>query len=79
MEIAVEADTAASIRVMVVDDQAAFRRAARNVISTTVGFEPLTDAASASEALSNAEHERPDLVLIDVYMPRWTTSKPPGD
>ena len=69
MEIAVEADNAASIGVMVVDDQTALRRAARTVISATGGFQPLADAASATEALRNAEREPPDLVLMDVYMP----------
>ena len=68
MEIAVEMDTA-SIEVMVVDDQAAFRQAARAVINATAGFHAVADAASGSEALRNAEQERPDLVLMDVYMP----------
>ena len=54
---------------MVVDDQAAFRRAARAVINATAGFQPVADAASAGEALRNAEQECPDLVLMDVYMP----------
>lgn len=69
MENDTEVDTSASIGVMVVDDQAAFRRVARAVINATAGFQPLSDAASASEALKITEQERPDLVLMDVYMP----------
>lgn len=69
MEIGTDVDTSASVGVMVVDDQAAFRRAARAVIDATAGFQPVADAASASEALRSAEQENPDLVLMDVYMP----------
>ena len=63
------AQAIASIGVMVVDDQAPFRRAARAVISATAGFTPVTDATSGVEALHNADHDTPDLVLMDVYMP----------
>jgi two-component system, NarL family, invasion response regulator UvrY len=70
VEIAVEVDTADSIGVMVVDDQATFRRVARAVINATAGFQPIADAASGVEALRNADHEHPDLVLMDVYMPQ---------
>jgi two-component system invasion response regulator UvrY len=58
-----------SVRVMVVDDQASFRRAARALIKTTSGFEPVGDADSGAEALRRADQVRPDLVLIDVCMP----------
>jgi two-component system, NarL family, invasion response regulator UvrY len=54
---------------MVVDDHAAFRRAARAVIAATTGFELLADLATGTQALRNADHEHPDLVLMDVHMP----------
>jgi two-component system, NarL family, invasion response regulator UvrY len=60
----------ASVGVIVVDDQEAFRRVAREVIEATPGFEALGEAACADEALALAEHVHPDLVLIDVRMPR---------
>ncbi len=63
-----EVDTP-SVGVMVVDDQAGFRRAALAVIAATAGFRPVADAASGSDALRKADHEDPDLVLMDVYMP----------
>jgi two-component system invasion response regulator UvrY len=66
----VELSASASIGVMVVDDQAAFRRVARAVINATAGFRSIADAASGAEALWNADHECPDLVLMDVYMPQ---------
>ena len=57
------------VAVMVVDDQAAFRRAARAVIDATHGFEHVGAAASGPDALRDADKLRPDLVLMDVYMP----------
>jgi DNA-binding NarL/FixJ family response regulator len=54
---------------MVVDDQAAFRRAARALIDATPGFEPVAEAACVLEALRCAGELGPELVLMDVFMP----------
>jgi two-component system, NarL family, invasion response regulator UvrY len=62
-------DREAIVGVMVVDDQASFRRAARALIDATPGFEPVGDADCGAEALRSADQLRPDLVLMDVYMP----------
>lgn len=62
-------DREAMVGVMVVDDQASFRRAARALIDATPGFEPVGDADCGAEALRRADQFRPDLVLMDVYMP----------
>ena len=62
-------DRAVSVGVFVVDDRAAFRRAARALIEATSGFEPVGDADCGAEALRRADELRPDLVLMDVYMP----------
>ncbi|HET6870993.1 MAG TPA: response regulator transcription factor, partial [Solirubrobacteraceae bacterium] len=62
-------DLETTVRVMVVDDQASFRRAARAVIDATPGFAPLRDAASGPEALEYADELQPDLVLMDASMP----------
>ena len=58
-----------AIRVLAVDDQAVFRRAARDVIAATPGFELVGEAACGLEALTAVEHLAPDLVLLDVRMP----------
>ena len=55
--------------VVTVDDQAVFRRVAREVIEATPGFESLGEATSGEEALALADEVDPDLVLIDVRMP----------
>ena len=64
-----ESDQETTVKVMVVDDQASFRRAARAVIAATPGFAALGDAASGPEALESAHKLQPDLVLMDANMP----------
>ena len=58
-----------AVRVLAVDDQAVFRRAARDVIAATPGFELAGVAASGDEGLEAVERLAPDLVLLDVRMP----------
>ena len=58
-----------AVGVLVVDDQADFRRAALDVVRATPGFEPLGDAASGEEALLLAAELSPELILLDVRMP----------
>lgn len=57
------------VGVVTVDDQAFFRRVAREVIEATSGFEPLGEASSGEEALRLADTVEPDLVLVDLRMP----------
>ena len=57
------------IGVLVVDDQAHFRRVALEVVAATPGFEPLGEAASGEEALALAAALKPELILLDVRMP----------
>jgi two-component system, NarL family, invasion response regulator UvrY len=64
-----EHDREKSVRVMVVDDQPSFRRAAQALVNATSGFQSVGEAASGAEALRRADQLRPALVLIDVYLP----------
>ena len=57
------------VRVLTVDDQVVFRRAAHDVIAATPGFEPVGDAESGEQALAEVDRLRPELVLLDVRMP----------
>jgi len=58
-----------AVRVLVVDDQAPFRRAARRVLAATPGFELVGEAGSGEQAIALAAALAPDLVLMDVFLP----------
>jgi len=58
-----------AVGVLIVDDQASFRRAARNVVELTDGFELAGEASSGEESIEVARLVRQDLVLMDVRLP----------
>ena len=60
---------AASVRVLIVDDQEPFRSAARMVVEMADGFEVAGEAESGEEGVDLAAELRPDLVLMDVMLP----------
>ena len=60
-------DTALSV--VIVDDQAPFRMAARAVLRRTEGFELVGEAANGVEAVAVVSELHPDLVLMDINMP----------
>ena len=57
------------VGVVVVDDQAPFRRAAGAVVGATDGFRLVGEARSGEEAVRLARSLDPDLVLMDIKMP----------
>ena len=56
-------------RVLVADDQAPFRRAARSVLGATADFELVAEATSGEDAVALVDTLRPDVVLMDIKMP----------
>ena len=58
-----------AVKVLIVDDQPAFRTAAREVIAATDGFEVVGEAESGEESVVAARRLRPDLVLMDIQLP----------
>ena len=58
-----------SVPVLIVDDQAPFRRAARMVVTATPGFDVVGEAESGEEAVELAESLEPGLVLMDINLP----------
>ena len=57
------------LTVMVVDDQAPFRMAARAVIRRSEGFSLTGEAENGVKALELANEIHPDVVLMDINMP----------
>ena len=58
-----------SVRVLIVDDQAPFRMAARMVVEATDGFDVVGEAETGEDSVTMAADLRPDLVLMDVNLP----------
>lgn len=58
-----------SIRVLVVDDNAAFRQRVAEFLAAEPDLEVVGEAADGGEALLKARELAPDLVLMDVRMP----------
>jgi two-component system, NarL family, invasion response regulator UvrY len=63
----VDAD-AGVVQVLVVDDQAPFRAAARAVIARVPGFELVAEATSGEEAVELVDQVHPAVVLMDINM-----------
>jgi two-component system invasion response regulator UvrY len=57
-----------TLRVLVADDQAPFRKAVRSLIAASAGFELVGEATSGEQAVRLAEALHPDLVLMDIKM-----------
>ena len=58
------------IRVMLVDDHPLVRRGLREVLEDSGGFEVVAQAADGEEAVGMAEETRPDVIVMDVMMPK---------
>ncbi len=57
------------VTVLVVDDQAPFRMAAKAVLRRAEGFILAGEASSGTEAVELVDDLAPDLVLMDINMP----------
>lgn len=58
-----------TIRVMLVDDQALFRSGIRMLVNSQPDMKVIGEAGNGLEAISLANAERPDVVLMDMRMP----------
>ena len=59
-----------TIRVVVADDQVLVRAGFRLLVDSAADLEVVGEAADGGEALELARSERPDVVLMDIRMPR---------
>ena len=60
--------TPSSLRILVVDDSSTIRRSAESMLSAE-GYEVVT-AENGFEALSKVARHNPDLIFVDIMMPR---------
>jgi DNA-binding NarL/FixJ family response regulator len=58
-----------AVRVLIVDDQAPFRMAARAVVEATDDFDVIGEAETGEASVEMAHELKPDLVLMDVNLP----------
>jgi two-component system, NarL family, invasion response regulator UvrY len=58
-----------TVTVLIADDQAPFRSAAKGVVSIAPGFEVIGEAESGEAAVELAEALKPDVVLMDIHLP----------
>jgi CheY-like chemotaxis protein len=63
-------DPSGKIRVIVADDEAAHRASVRRILERSGHFVVVGEATDGQEAVRLAEQERPDLVVLDLSMPK---------
>ena len=57
------------MHILIVDDQAGFRRAAARVIARLPDFELMGEAETGEASIEAARQFQPDLVLMDIHLP----------
>lgn len=62
----------AAVRVLICDDVAAMRTLLSVIVETRDGLRVVGEACDGNEAVSQAELLQPDVVLLDLSMPRRT-------
>ena len=58
------------IRVLLVDDSALARATLRSIFESDAAFEVMAEASNGAEAVAQVKRARPDLITMDLEMPR---------
>ena len=59
-----------TIRLMLVDDHDIVRTGLKSFLDTQEGIQVVAEASSGSEAIERAQESNPDLVVMDITMPK---------
>ena len=58
------------LRLMIADDHGVVREGLRNILALQSDFEIVAEAIDSEDALKKVEEFRPDVLILDVWMPR---------
>jgi DNA-binding NarL/FixJ family response regulator len=58
------------ISILIADDNALVRQSLRNLLETEIDFRVLGEASDGIEAVELSEHFQPDILILDISMPR---------
>jgi DNA-binding NarL/FixJ family response regulator len=70
VDVATVADLTGSVRVIIVDDDPPVRAAITMILGRAPGVDVVGQAADGAEVLSAVDMYTPDVVLMDIRMPR---------
>jgi DNA-binding NarL/FixJ family response regulator len=59
-----------TLRILVVDDFESWRRAVSRIVRTQPGWQVITEASDGLEAVQKAEELKPDLIFLDISLPK---------
>ena len=65
-------DASGAVRILLADDHALVRRGLRLILDAEPDLRVIGEASDGAEAVQRAEADRPDLVILDISMPRLT-------
>lgn len=64
-------------KIVLADDHTLFRNGLRTLLGGIEGFEVVAEASNGLELLELLERSLPDVVLLDIEMPKMTASRLP--
>lgn len=60
------------VRILIVDDSERWRRSVHSLLAQVDGLEVVSEASDGLEAVQKCEQLQPDLVLLDIHLPKMS-------